>query len=304
MPFEVWQSRMYYSSHQVCCCIFVLIGLLATGVTQEVHASLLGTMVIAAVMAVILHTAHSATDQVLAHRIVEYSTFALLAIRLIAGHRTISKGSFEPLEMCLQAYGWDILRPVALAVLASTVPIRPLFMVILFFMYAVRLSITIAALTAANNLDSIEESFTPVWSVYFKSMLPLNVFAMSVLAYGMSIRQSRSVYTHMAQLQQALRQEKLANERAIRYEQRAHEAEKQVYEDSLQLRNRRAAPLLRPSCSCCMKLCGACRNAGMTPFNITSLVCFKRAHLLLVSTTTHCKQLLAYSADFTMSFQA
>eukprot|EP00965_Chrysotila_dentata_P172878 5705287-Pleurochrysis_carterae.AAC.1 len=54
----------------------------------------------------------------------------------------------------------------------------------------------------------------------------------------MSFRQARSVYDHMTQLQKALRQQGIANEHAIRCEQRAHEAEKHVYEERLQQRNK------------------------------------------------------------------
>eukprot|EP00965_Chrysotila_dentata_P069624 2299562-Pleurochrysis_carterae.AAC.1 len=235
--FDVWQFRMHHRHHLMGCAFFISMGLLRALATQELPASLAGTLLISAIFAPIRHAAHLAKNQALAHLVLEYFAFSLLAIRLIMVNFAVPDNSFEPLETCLQACGWDILRPVAMSIVLSMVPMRQSFVIIINILYASRLAATIDTFLSAHNLIRVEDSIFE-WGVHINSMLPVYVFAVSLFAYSMSIRQSRSLYEQMMQLHGAHREEVLAKEHAIRCEHRALEAERQTADERLQQRNR------------------------------------------------------------------
>eukprot|EP00965_Chrysotila_dentata_P254233 6211806-Pleurochrysis_carterae.AAC.1 len=98
VAFEVWQFRMYFSLHFTSCIFFLAIGLLQALATQQLHASLAGTISITAVYAPLRYAAHHAKNQELAHLVMEYFSFTLLAIRLIVTNFAVPVNSFEPLE--------------------------------------------------------------------------------------------------------------------------------------------------------------------------------------------------------------
>eukprot|EP00965_Chrysotila_dentata_P254236 6211806-Pleurochrysis_carterae.AAC.4 len=67
VTFEVWQFHMYHTSHIIACMFFLAAGLLQALATQQLQASLAGTVLTCAIFAPIRHAAHRAKNQELAH---------------------------------------------------------------------------------------------------------------------------------------------------------------------------------------------------------------------------------------------
>eukprot|EP00965_Chrysotila_dentata_P261623 6214319-Pleurochrysis_carterae.AAC.1 len=241
MTFEVWQFQRNYCSQFMAGSFVAVIGLLAIFITNEFPASLMGSVVTSVVWLVARSAACFATNQEFAHQVVEYAALALISTRLIMGAFVLPQDSFQPLEVSLKAYSWDLVRPPFISMLLATIPMRPSFIVILNLLFAARLSLTTDTLLRANNLDGGENRISVGCDVQINSMLPIYVFAISLFAYAMTTRESRSLFEHIVRLEKSHRQEVLATQRATRSEQRAHTAEKRAYEQSLQQRNRYAA---------------------------------------------------------------
>jgi len=222
----------------------ILMAIVRMCVGNDQRTLLVGTNFASVVAIFVRSTAHTVKHQALAQQVAEFTIFTIISMRLYASHcsreENVTAGSFETK---LLTYGLQVVRPLATSFVFPTMPVRLWLAVLMFLQYSAHLfvattDILLHAKALSSNNNGLDGPSLSSWDVQLCLLVPTLVFALCIGFCMVNKRQSRLIFESMTKQQTSHALEVAATRRAAESEQRAHEAERRIFEENLQQRNK------------------------------------------------------------------